>query len=80
VAAIAEQWVERNLREVFCWLDYLFPKVKILEATMRRSMSLLLILVFVQTAVSLAEQDAIVSDVMKGSRTIGGQTIEYPEN
>ncbi len=47
---------------------------------MRRSMSLLLILVFVQTAVSLAEQDAIVSDVMKGSRTIGGQTIEYPEN
>lgn len=46
---------------------------------MRRFMSLLAILVFVQAATSIAEQDAVVTDVMKGSRTIGGQTIEYPK-
>jgi quercetin dioxygenase-like cupin family protein len=46
---------------------------------MTRITSLLSILVFVQAAASLTEQDAIVSDVMKGSRTIAGQTIEYPK-
>ena len=45
---------------------------------MRRILPLLSILVFVQAAASFADQDAVVSDVMKGSRTIGGQTIEYP--
>ena len=46
---------------------------------MTRITSLLSILVFVQAAASLTEQDAIVSEVMKGSRTIAGQTIEYPK-
>jgi len=48
--------------------------------TMRTVFSVLLILVFVQTIVPvLAEQDAAVTAVMKGSRTIGGQNIEYPK-
>jgi quercetin dioxygenase-like cupin family protein len=48
--------------------------------TMRTVFSVLLILVFVQTTASvLAEQDATVTAVMKGSRTIGGQNIEYPK-
>jgi quercetin dioxygenase-like cupin family protein len=42
-------------------------------------MSLLWIIVFLQASTSIAEQDAVVTDVMKGSRTIGGQTIEYPQ-
>ena len=46
---------------------------------MRKAISVLSILVFVQTASVLAEQDATVSEVMKGSRTIGGQSIEYPK-
>ena len=47
---------------------------------MRTVFSVLLILVFVQTIVPvLAEQDATVTAVMKGSRTIGGQNIEYPK-
>ena len=45
---------------------------------MRKAVSVFSILVFVQTAV-VAEQDATVSDVMKGSRTISGQSIEYPK-
>jgi quercetin dioxygenase-like cupin family protein len=48
--------------------------------TMRTVFSVLLILIFVQTTTSvLAEQDATVTAVMKGSRTIGGQNIEYPK-
>jgi len=46
---------------------------------MRKTISVLSILVFIQTASVLAEQDATVSEVMKGSRTIGGQSIEYPK-
>ena len=47
---------------------------------MRKFIFVLLILIFVQTTTSvLAEQDAIVTGVMKGSRTIGGQNIEYPK-
>jgi len=47
---------------------------------MRKVIFVLLILIFVQTTTSvLAEQDAIVTGVMKGSRTIGGQNIEYPK-
>jgi quercetin dioxygenase-like cupin family protein len=46
---------------------------------MRKAISVLSILVFVQTAALLAGQDATVSDVMKGSRTIAGQNIEYPK-
>ena len=47
---------------------------------MRKVIFILLILIFVQTTVSvLAEQDATVTAVMKGSRTIGGQNIEYPK-
>jgi quercetin dioxygenase-like cupin family protein len=48
--------------------------------TMRTVFSVLLILVFVPTIVPvLAEQEATVTAVMKGSRTIGGQNIEYPK-
>ena len=47
---------------------------------MRTVFSVLLILVFVQTIVPvLSEQEATVTAVMKGSRTIGGQKIEYPK-
>jgi quercetin dioxygenase-like cupin family protein len=47
---------------------------------MRKVIFVLLILIFVQTTTSvLAEQDATVTAVMKGSRTIGGQNIEYPK-
>src|SRR5688572_12602248 len=46
---------------------------------MRTIMSLLWTIVFVQASTSIAEQDAAVTDVMKASRTIGGQTIEYPK-
>ena len=47
---------------------------------MRKVISVLLILIFVQTTASvLAEQDATVTAVTKGSRTIGGQNIEYPK-
>ena len=47
---------------------------------MRKVISVLLILVFVQTTVSvLAEQDVTVTAVMKGSTTIGGQQIVYPK-
>ena len=47
---------------------------------MRTVFSVLLILVSVQTTVPvLAEQDATVTAVMKGSRTISGQNIEYPK-
>ena len=47
---------------------------------MRKFIFVLLILIFVQTTTSvLAEQDAIVTGVMKGSRTIGGQNIAYPK-
>jgi hypothetical protein len=52
---------------------------KLLEAAMRIAISVLSILVCVHTASVLAEQDATVTDVMKGSRTIGGQSIEYPK-
>jgi len=47
---------------------------------MSKVISVLLILVFVQTTVSvLAEQDVTVTAVMKGSTTIGGQQIVYPK-
>jgi quercetin dioxygenase-like cupin family protein len=46
---------------------------------MRKAISALSILVFVQAASLLAEQDATVREVMKGSRTIAGQSIEYPK-
>ena len=48
---------------------------------MRTIVSVLLIMVFVQTTVSVrAEpQDVTVTTVMKGSTTIGGQQIEYPK-
>ena len=47
---------------------------------MSKVISVLLILVFVQTTVSvLAEQDVTVTAVMKGSTTIGGQQIVYPQ-
>ena len=47
---------------------------------MRKILYVLLILVFVQTTVSvLAEQNVTVTAVMQGSRTIGGQKIEYPK-
>jgi quercetin dioxygenase-like cupin family protein len=47
---------------------------------MRKILYVLLILVFVQTTVSvLAEQTVTVTAVMKGSRTIGGQKIVYPK-
>ena len=47
---------------------------------MRKIISVLVILVFVQTAVSvLAEQDVTVTAVMKGTTTIGGQKIVYPK-
>jgi quercetin dioxygenase-like cupin family protein len=52
---------------------------KLLEAGMRKAISVFSILVCVQTASVLAEQDVTVTDVMKGSRTIGGQSIEYPK-
>jgi quercetin dioxygenase-like cupin family protein len=48
--------------------------------TMRNVFSVLLIMVFVQTTLSVrAEQDVTVTAVMKGSTTIGGQKIEYPK-
>ena len=47
---------------------------------MRKILYVLLILVFVHTTVSvLAEQNVTVTAVMQGSRTIGGQKIEYPK-
>jgi len=47
---------------------------------MRKVIAVLLILVFVQTTVSvLAEQDVTVTAVMKGTTTIGGQNIVYPK-
>lgn len=48
---------------------------------MRNVFSVLLIMVFVQTTLSVrAEQDVTVTAVMKGSTTIGGQKIEYPKS
>ena len=47
---------------------------------MRKIFYVFLIMVFVQTTVSVrAEQDVKVTAVMKGSTTIGGQKIEYPK-
>jgi len=47
---------------------------------MNKVTSVLLILVFVQTTVSvLAEQDVTVTAVMKGTTTIGGQKIVFPK-
>ena len=47
---------------------------------MKRVLSVLLIMVFVETTVPVrAEQDVRVTAVMKGSTTIGGQKIEYPK-
>jgi quercetin dioxygenase-like cupin family protein len=46
---------------------------------MRTLISVLSVLAFMQTASVLAEQDVTVTEVMKGSRTIGGQHIEYPK-
>ena len=47
---------------------------------MKKVISVLLILVFVQTTVSaLAEQDVTVTAVMKGTTTIGGQKIVFPK-
>ena len=47
---------------------------------MRKAISVLLILVFVKTTVSvLAEQDVTVTAVMKGTTTIGGQKIVFPK-
>jgi quercetin dioxygenase-like cupin family protein len=46
---------------------------------MRKLFSVLWIIAFIQIASVLAEQDATVTEVMKGSRTIGGQSIEYPK-
>ena len=47
---------------------------------MRKLLYVFLTLVVVQTTVSvLAEQTVTVTAVMKGSRTIGGQKIEYPK-
>jgi quercetin dioxygenase-like cupin family protein len=48
--------------------------------TMKRVLSVLLIMIFVETTVPVrAEQDVRVTAVMKGSTTIGGQKIEYPK-
>jgi quercetin dioxygenase-like cupin family protein len=49
--------------------------------TMRNIFPILLIMVLVQTTISVwAEpQDVTVTAVMKGSTTIGGQKIEYPK-
>jgi quercetin dioxygenase-like cupin family protein len=49
--------------------------------TMRTIFSILLIMVFVQTTVSVRaeQQDVKVTAVMKGSATISGQKIEYPK-
>ena len=47
---------------------------------MKTAIALLLILLFVQTTVSVfAEQDVTSTAVMKGSTTISGQKIEYPK-
>ena len=47
---------------------------------MRKILYVFLTLVVVQTTVSvLAEQTVTVTAVMQGSRTIGGQKIEYPK-
>jgi quercetin dioxygenase-like cupin family protein len=46
---------------------------------MRKLISVLSIIAFIQIASVLAEQDVTVIDIMKGSRTIGGQGIEYPK-
>ena len=47
---------------------------------MRKILYVFLTLVVVQTTVSvLAEQTVTITAVMKGSRTIGGQKIEYPK-
>jgi quercetin dioxygenase-like cupin family protein len=46
---------------------------------MRKAISILLLMVLVQTVSVLAEQETAVSEVMKGSKTIGGQSIEYPK-
>ena len=48
---------------------------------MRTIFSILLIMVFVQTTVSVRaeQQDVKVTAVMKGSKTIGGKQIEYPK-
>ena len=48
---------------------------------MRTIFSILLIMVLVQTTVSVRaeQQDVTVTAVMKGSTTIGGQKIEYPK-
>src|ERR1041384_8739354 len=47
---------------------------------MKTSTALFLVLLFVQTTVSVfAEQDVTSTAVMKGSTTIGGQKIEYPK-
>ena len=47
---------------------------------MKRVLSVLLIMIFVETTVPVgAEQDVRVTAVMKGSTTIGGQKIEYPK-
>jgi len=49
--------------------------------TMRIILSVLLIMVLVQTTVSVCaeQQDVTVTAVMKGSTTISGQKIEYPK-
>ena len=49
--------------------------------TMRTIFSILLIIGFVQTTVSVRaeEQDVKVTAVMNGSTTIGGKQIEYPK-
>jgi quercetin dioxygenase-like cupin family protein len=47
---------------------------------MIKAISILSILVVVQTASVLAEHDVTISDVMKASRTIGGHSIEYPKS
>lgn len=47
---------------------------------MRNILYVFLTLVVVQTTASvLAEQTVTVTAVMKGTRTIGGQKIEYPK-
>ena len=47
---------------------------------MRKVMSILWILVFVQTTVlAFAEQDVTVTPVVKGTTTVGGQKIVYPK-
>ena len=48
---------------------------------MKTIFSAFLIMVFIQTAVSVGaeQQDVTVTAVMKGSTTISGQKIEYPK-